>query len=207
MATATIADLEALNARIENTPPGPERNRLIAQSDRLHDRYVAQEAEAARHGRPEERQQAALALQREKQAHEREMALLKAEQAREAATRRREEQEARADAAREKARQKAVESRQRHLQDFGERTYVGRGPSNQTRVADALVTAGVGALSAIWTATRAPSQQIWWGIGFMGLGAISMVESQPGTSLESGGAGMLGANAGVTLLGILGLVK
>lgn len=88
-----------------------------------------------------------------------------------------------------------------------ERTNFGRSRSSETRVGDALVTAGVGVATALWTATRPTGSRFFWSLGLVGLGAISMVESQPGTALESGGAGMLGAASGVGILEVLNLVQ
>lgn len=83
----------------------------------------------------------------------------------------------------------------------------GRAAGNDKMIGDALTVAGVAAGTALWTATRSSTQGFFWGLGFMGLGAIGMVESQPGTVLESGSAGTLGANSAVVLLHVLGLAK
>lgn len=88
-----------------------------------------------------------------------------------------------------------------------QRETVGRASSNTKMLGDALTVMGIGAGSALWTATRPGAQSIFWALGSMGLGGIGMVESRPGTILESGSAGVLGANSGVLLLRLLNIVK
>lgn len=88
-----------------------------------------------------------------------------------------------------------------------QRESIGRKSSQGKIVGDALTTAATAAATGLWSATRTGSGAIFWPIGLIGLGAIGMVEAQPGTFLESGSAGILGANATVGILRVLGLIK
>lgn len=87
------------------------------------------------------------------------------------------------------------------------RETIGRSSSSKKMLGDALTVAGAAGATGLWTATRTGPSKIFWGLGFVGLGALTMLESQPGTFLESGGAGILGANTGILLLDILGMLK
>ena len=87
------------------------------------------------------------------------------------------------------------------------RETIGRGSSNKKMLGDALSTVATGAATGLFAATRTGSGAIFWPIGFIALGTIGMVESQPGTYLESGSAGMLGANSVVALGRLFGLIK
>lgn len=87
------------------------------------------------------------------------------------------------------------------------RETIGRESSNKKMLGDALTVSGVAVGSGIWTATRPSAQGFFWGIGLAALGAVTMVESQPGTFLESGGAGLLGANTALVVLHALNLAK
>lgn len=88
-----------------------------------------------------------------------------------------------------------------------QRSSVGRGSSHTKVLGDTLTTAALGTGAAFWTATRPGAQGIFWGLGLTGLGAVTMLESQPGTVLESGGAGVLAASAAVTALHIFNLAQ
>ena len=86
-----------------------------------------------------------------------------------------------------------------------ERTHVGRKSSQSKQIGDALIVGGAGAGSALWSVTRPGPQSIYWALGLMAASGLGMIESQPGTLLESGSAGMLGANSAVLLLRLLNL--
>jgi hypothetical protein len=83
----------------------------------------------------------------------------------------------------------------------------GRKSSSKKQIGDALTTVATGTATGLWSATRTGSGGFFWSAGLMGLGAIGMIESQSGTFLESGSAGMLGANGTVFLLKLLGMLK
>lgn len=87
------------------------------------------------------------------------------------------------------------------------RESVGRQSSNTKMLGDAVTVAAVGGGTAMWSATRPGSQSIFWALGMMGLGGIAMVESKPGTVLESGAAGALGSNTAVLIFKLLNMVK
>ena len=106
------------------------------------------------------------------------------------------------------AKQKAKEANKKaKAPSVLQRETIGRASSNTKMLGDALTVMGIGAGSALWTATRPGAQSIFWALGSMGLGGIGMVESRPGTILESGSAGVLGANSAVLLLRLLNIVK
>ena len=87
------------------------------------------------------------------------------------------------------------------------RETIGREASDRKMIGDALSTMATGAATGLFAATRTGSGAIFWPIGFMALGTIGMIESQSGTFLESGSAGMLGANSVVALGRLFGLIK
>ncbi|MHB1610076.1 MAG: hypothetical protein ACYCOU_01075 [Sulfobacillus sp.] len=86
-----------------------------------------------------------------------------------------------------------------------QRETIGRASNNTKMLGDALTMMGVGAGSALWTATRPGAQSIFWALGSIGAGTLGFVESRPGTLLESGSAAIVGANSGVLLLHLLNL--
>lgn len=88
-----------------------------------------------------------------------------------------------------------------------QRDSIGRSSSNTKMLGDAVTVAAVGGGTALWSATRPGAQSIFWSLGLMGLGGIAMVESRPGTVLESGAAGALAANTAVLVFKLLNLVK
>lgn len=111
---------------------------------------------------------------------------------------------------REKQRTAQINAKRKRKQQndgFLERESIGRASSNKKILGDAVSAAGVGAATALWTATRPSPSNIFWGLAFVGLGAVTMLESQPGTILESGGAGTLGANSAWSLLYLFNLAK
>lgn len=87
------------------------------------------------------------------------------------------------------------------------RESIGRASSNKKMLGDAVTVAAVGGGTALWSATRSGTQAVLWSLGLMGLGGIAMVESQPGTVLESGAAGALGSNTAVLIFKLLNMVK
>lgn len=102
---------------------------------------------------------------------------------------------------------KAHEQRRSKGKPVLQRSSVGRSSSGTKMLGDAVSTAATGAATGLWSATRPGTSRFFWAVGFMGLGTIGMVESMPGTLLESGSAGMLGANSIVLTLDILGMLK
>lgn len=89
-----------------------------------------------------------------------------------------------------------------------QRETIGRASSNTKMVGDSVTVAGVGGVTALWIATRPNGGQAYaWAGGIAALGVIAMVESRPGTVLESGAAGALGASVGVGLLKLFNLAK
>lgn len=145
---------------------------------------------------PPDRHQQALELERERQ----KTAQMKVRAERDRAAQRR------ADAAAD-ARQKAVDRRKAALKSIPKRQTVGRASSNTKILGDTFTTMGAGLATGGWIATRPGTQWIYWGIGLTGAGALAMLESQPGTFLESTGAGVIAASATVTLLRALGLAR
>lgn len=207
----TQADLDRLDRQIRAEQDPKKKQQLIDEADRMGKAIIAQdiaaEKAAAKQSDEERAHEWELKKLHDQQAHEKEMAQLKLQEQQlkhDLALQR--SQAAKQDAADRAAAKKAA-ARQKSLQEYGSRTHIGPAPSKETRVGDTVITAGVGAGTALWTATRPSAQGIFWALGFMGLGVISMVESQPGTSLESGAAGALGANTAVLLLHLFNLAK
>ena len=102
---------------------------------------------------------------------------------------------------------KANEQRRSRQKGLLQRETIGRESSSKKMLGDALTTVATGTATGLWSATRTGSGGYFWSAGLMGLGAIGMIESQAGTFLESGSAGMLGANGTVFLLKLLGMIK
>lgn len=88
-----------------------------------------------------------------------------------------------------------------------QRSTVGRKAGNTKVLGDALTTLVVGGSTGLFAASRQGSSGYLWSAAFIGLGAITMLESQPGTLLESGGAGLVGGNGVVFIGKLLGMVK
>lgn len=127
-----------------------------------------------------------------------------------AAAARRERHQQQLELERERQRTAQVKARSRHQASKSpvlQRGSVGRASSNEKMLGDAVTTAGVGAGTALWSATRPGAQAFFWSLGFMVLGTITMVESKPGTVLESGAAGTLGANTAVFVFELLNMIK
>lgn len=102
----------------------------------------------------------------------------------------------------------AKAKRQAQSKGILQRETIGRASSNSKMVGDSVTVAGVGGVTALWIATRPNGGQAYaWAGGIAALGVIAMVESRPGTVLESGAAGALGASVGVGLLKLFNLAK
>ncbi len=102
---------------------------------------------------------------------------------------------------------KAQEQRRGRQKGLLQRETIGRESSGKKMLGDGLTVLATAGGTGLWTATRTGSTKIFWGLGFMGLGALTLLESQPGTLLESAGAGALGGPTAVVLLDILGMLK
>lgn len=115
--------------------------------------------------------------------------------------------EARQEQKRQEAAAKKAKQRRESLTHVTQRESIGRSSSNTKLLGDSVTAAGAGVASGAWVATRKGMGAYWWGLGLTGVGAIAMLESKPGTFLESAGAGVLAASATVTTLHLFGLAK
>ena len=209
--TYTQADLDRLDRQIRAEHDPKKKQQLINEADRIGQAIIAQDVAAEQAAREEANTDRAheweLKKLHDQQAHEKEMAQLKLQEQQLKHDLALQRAQAQKQDAADRAAAKKAAARQQAVADYGNRTHIGPAPSKETRVGDTVITAGVGAATAVWTATRPSAQGIFWALGFMGLGVISMVESQPGTSLESGAAGALGANTAVLVLHLFNLAK
>lgn len=216
------ADLDRLDRQIRGEQDPKKKQQLINEADRVGKALIAQDIaaekaaekaakaakdDAAKRDDEEQAHQWELQKLHDQQAHEKDMAQLKLQEQQLKHDLALQRAQAQKQDTADRAAAKKAAARQQAIADYGSRTHIGPAPSKETRVGDTIVTAGVGAGTAVWTATRPSAQGILWALGFMGLGVISMVESQPGTSLESGAAGALGANAAVLVLHLFNLAK
>ena len=88
-----------------------------------------------------------------------------------------------------------------------ERSYIGRqGHGGALKLGDMALALGIGAGSALWTATRAHTtgDDLYWAVGSTLLGGIVAVEAREGTEVEYGAAAIAAANAAYLVLRLTG---
>lgn len=88
-----------------------------------------------------------------------------------------------------------------------ERSYLGRKEhSGALKLGDMALALGIGAGSALWTATRSHStgDDLYWAVGSTLLGGIVAVEAREGTEVEYGASAIAAANAAYLVLRLTG---
>lgn len=105
------------------------------------------------------------------------------------------------------ARAKAGPSKNAAGESALERSYLGRKEHDGAlKLGDMALALGIGAGSALWTATRSHStgDDLYWAAGSTLLGGIVAVEAREGTEVEYGAAAIAAANAAYLLLRLTG---